>query len=377
MRNRLLRHFALFYSACLTATLIIVTHQSACAISLNNNDAKAFIYIDTYKELAIREMHRMGVPASITLAQGMLESNFGESRLAQKGKNHFGIKCKSHWKGDTIKVNDDAPQECFRKYGSVLDSYIDHSDFLKYHRFNYYDKLFLLDRNDYKGWAYGLKKAGYATAPHYAESLIRFIERYRLYDYDYYTLAQLDLELRPTEPLPSDIASGRVKVQPKPKEPSSDPIVIAPTKPKPTPVPPVVSEADEAEAGMAIPLQFKELYINDRYAVIANKSLLSSFVAHRYDIDPSKLYKYNDLKPGARIPFNTPIYFEAKRRKASSGQVAHKVKRGESMYAIGQRYGIKMKNLYKLNRMRPGQEPAEGAFVALRKKAKQTPRLRG
>jgi len=135
-------------------------------------------YIDRYKELAIIEMHRSGVPASITLSQGVLESSSGNSRLAKFANNHFGIKCKGNWTGKTIYANDDAPDECFRAYGSVLESYKDHSDFL---RKNWrYHELFELKITDYKGWCHGLRKAGYATNPQYGKILINLIERYEL-----------------------------------------------------------------------------------------------------------------------------------------------------------------------------------------------------
>jgi flagellum-specific peptidoglycan hydrolase FlgJ len=138
-------------------------------------------YIFLYKEIAIQEMKRCGIPASIKLAQGILESGFGNSNLAKKSNNHFGIKCKNEWKGKKVYHTDDLPNECFRKYDSVIESYIDHSDFLRNRK--HYEFLFSLDPLDYKSWAYGLKKAGYATNPKYAENLIRIIEEYNLNQY--------------------------------------------------------------------------------------------------------------------------------------------------------------------------------------------------
>ena len=135
-------------------------------------------YVKKYADMAVREMLRSGVPASITLAQGMLESGNGMSKLAVKGNNHFGIKCHKGWEGKTMRVDDDAPNECFRVYKSVEDSYKDHSDFLRYR--DRYKFLFDLERTDYKGWAYGLKKAGYATDPGYPAKLIKYIEDYKL-----------------------------------------------------------------------------------------------------------------------------------------------------------------------------------------------------
>ena len=139
-------------------------------------------YISTYADLAVQEMYRSGVPASITLAQGMLESGNGRSELAQKSNNHFGIKCHNNWSGERVYHDDDAKGECFRKYSHPYQSYRDHSDFLRYR--DRYKFLFDLKTTDYKGWAYGLKQAGYATDPNYATKLIKIIEDYKLYQYD-------------------------------------------------------------------------------------------------------------------------------------------------------------------------------------------------
>ncbi len=162
---------------------------SSCA---DEKDLKAYAYIDEYKLLAVEEMHLNGVPASIKLAQGMLESNFGHSRLATEGKNHFGIKCKSYWKGETIRENDDAPNECFRKYQSVEASYKDHSYFLQHHAGGRYSHLFKYDRTDYTSWAFGLKKAGYATADHYPYTLVKYIEKYELHQYDLMSIEEVE-----------------------------------------------------------------------------------------------------------------------------------------------------------------------------------------
>ena len=139
-------------------------------------------YIATYKDDAIEEMQRTGIPASITLAQGILESGDGNSALARYAKNHFGIKCHSDWKGPTFTMDDDAKDECFRKYRKVIESYKDHSAFLTGR--NRYAFLFELKITDYKGWAKGLKKAGYATNPKYPDLLIGIIEKNELYKFD-------------------------------------------------------------------------------------------------------------------------------------------------------------------------------------------------
>jgi flagellum-specific peptidoglycan hydrolase FlgJ len=145
-------------------------------------------YISTYKDIAIREMQRTGVPASITLAQGILESQSGNSELTQLSNNHFGIKCKKNWTGETVLHDDDQRKECFRKYSSAEDSYRDHSDFLRAN--DRYASLFSLDPLDYSGWAYGLKQAGYATESNYPQALVKLIEDYHLQDYSLQALGK-------------------------------------------------------------------------------------------------------------------------------------------------------------------------------------------
>jgi len=166
------KKFAVLLTFVLSFTFTISYGQSTDAI---------LAYISRYKELAISEMKRTGVPAAITLAQGIHETEAGTSVLVKKSNNHFGIKCKDEWRGQSVSHDDDARGECFRKYTAAEDSYRDHSDFLK-NRPNY-ASLFTLDPTDYQGWAYGLKKAGYATNPKYAQILIKLIQDYNLEDY--------------------------------------------------------------------------------------------------------------------------------------------------------------------------------------------------
>ena len=149
--------------------------------SIINSQTTPEIYIETYKDLAIKEMYRTGIPAAVTLAQGFVESGFGNSYLAKKANNHFGIKCKSNWKGEKIFYQDDDADNCFRKYKTVEDSYKDHSNFLKTRI--HYKFLFQLDPLDYQSWCYGLKKTGYSTNPNYAKQLIDCIEKYNLNEY--------------------------------------------------------------------------------------------------------------------------------------------------------------------------------------------------
>lgn len=158
-----------------TEKLIATSNVTATKASIEE-------YIEAYKMVAMENMKVYGIPASIKLAQGILESGSGSGRLSQIANNHFGIKCKEDWKGESISHTDDAPNECFRKYTSPLESFKDHSEFLANRP--YYKNLFTLDKRDYVGWAKGLKKAGYATDPKYPDKLISLIERYKLYEYD-------------------------------------------------------------------------------------------------------------------------------------------------------------------------------------------------
>ena len=169
------------------ATLLLLFLIQPCLMAQNT---ATLIYIDQYKDIAIKEMKRTGIPASITLAQGIIESNSGQSNLALNFKNHFGIKCKSDWKGETTYQDDDTKQECFRVYGTAARSFIDHSDFLKT-RPNY-APLFEIDPVDDSAWAYGLKKAGYATAPDYPRKLLKVIADFELSQYNFPELAKED-----------------------------------------------------------------------------------------------------------------------------------------------------------------------------------------
>jgi LysM repeat protein len=260
-------------------------------------------YIDRYKELAIIEMHRSGVPASITLSQGVLESSSGNSRLAKFANNHFGIKCKGNWTGKTIYANDDAPDECFRAYRSVLESYKDHSDFL---RKNWrYHELFELKITDYKGWCHGLRKAGYATNPQYGKILINLIERYDLSQYD-------------TRKLPK----------------------------KKTP--------EEGEKINGVPIK------------IASKDETVRSIANENYLKDKHIRKWNDLPRDEEIKTGEIVYLKPKRRRGSEQK--HIVTSSDNMRSISQTYGIKLKHLYKKNRMETGTEPKEGEVLYMHKK---------
>ena len=265
-------------------------------------------YIKQYRDLAVEEMKKYRIPASITLAQGLLESGAGQSTLARKSNNHFGIKCGSDWRGKTVSHDDDARGECFRAYKHPKQSYEDHSKFLANRP--RYASLFKLDITDYKGWARGLKKAGYATNPRYAEQLIGIIELYDLHKYD----RKGGLKWMKENPNPHQtyIANGLVYI--------------------------VVRAGDSWKS-----------------------------ISKELDISQKKLRKYNDLYKGYALQVGDILYLEKKNRKAGKEHIVHLLRAGESMYSISQKYGIRLKNLYKLNKMdEDDPAPEVGTILRLR-----------
>lgn len=285
-------------------------------------------YIQQYKDVAIAEMRRSRIPASITLAQGILESGNGNSRLATEANNHFGIKCKKEWTGRTLYEDDDAPQECFRAYPTAEDSYRDHSDFLM--KSSRYAFLFDLAPTDYKGWAEGLKKAGYATNPNYPQLLINFIEKHNLQQYD-----GGELNIQPALPAPEAEKKEEIK---------------------PVPAPAALKEW------------------NNLPVTIAAKGESYAQIALRNDMMVWQIFKYNDIKRGANPRSGDTLYLKPKFNK---GKVAtYEVQFGDNMYRISQRFAIKLKSLYKLNKMEFGTEPMWGEVLNLQGKRKEMPRLR-
>lgn len=249
-------------------------------------------YIKQYRDIAVEEMKRYHIPASITLAQGLLESGAGQGTLARKSNNHFGIKCGGDWRGKTVKHDDDARNECFRVYKNAKDSYRDHSKFLAGRQ--RYAFLFDLKITDYKGWAKGLKKAGYATNPRYAQQLIGIIELYDLHKYD----KKGGLKWMKENPNLHDpyIANGLLYIR--------------------------VMQGDTWKN-----------------------------ISKEFDISQRKLRKYNDLYKGYELQPGDVLYLEKKNRKASKEYIVHVLRSGESMYSISQKYGIRLKRLYKMNKM--------------------------
>lgn len=274
-------------------------------------------YIDQYKDCAIEQMVRWKIPASITLAQGILESGAGQSRLAVKGNNHFGIKCHG-WQGASIYHDDDARGECFRAYPSAFDSYEDHSRFLAQRE--RYSKLFKLKPTDYKGWAHGLKEAGYATNPKYPQQLIDIIQLYKLYEYD--------------------------------KTKKYDKFLTEHTK---TP-----TTAEHA-------LHLIKIY-NKNYYIIARRGDTFRSIGEEIGVSYKKIARYNERDRDDYLREGETIWLKKKQKRAPKEykKRKHHVRSGESMYSIAQHYGIRLSSLYKMNRLSPDYSLRVGDELKLR-----------
>ncbi len=291
-------------------------------------------YINKYSDLAVREMKRVGIPASITLAQGMLESGNGNSTLARKSNNHFGIKCHNDWTGKKVYHDDDRKGECFRKYNNVYDSYLDHSDFLVTKQ--RYASLFTLKKTDYKGWAHGLKKAGYATDPRYAKRLIEIIETHHLDQYDKGVKVSKD----------ADYSQRSSTKKPVVKKSNTDNFEI--------------ETFENHKLGVNNGIKYVTVKDGDTFEGISEEFGLKSW----------EIFNYNDLSEDADISDFKHLYVQPKRNKAHPKHKTHKVKAGESMHYISQKYGVKVKRLYRLNNMKEGEKVHPGQVINLRKRKK-------
>jgi hypothetical protein len=288
-------------------------------------------YINTYKSIAIEEMKKYKIPASITIAQGILETDNGNSALARNANNHFGIKCKVEWTGKKYYYDDDAKNECFRKYDNPIDSYKDHSIFLTTReRYNF---LFKLDINDYKGWAHGLKKAGYATNPTYAEGLIKIIENNKLYEFDRTDNAAIVKEVKCSDSIERIVFIDTLKtIKSKNLDVTDD---FSP-----------VNIGDEKRAVYSI---------NGVKCIKAYKDDSFTSIAKDFNLAPWNIANYNDMKQEERLISGQLIFIEPKKHKGPID--FHFTVKGETMHSISQLYGIKLKYLYKKNRMEFGTQP--------------------
>lgn len=348
-------------------------------------------YVEKYAALAVDEMYRSGVPASITLAQGLLESRYGLSELATEGNNHFGIKCHNNWQGGKVYHDDDKKGECFRKYDSPEESFRDHSDFLRYR--DRYKFLFDLEVNDYKGWAHGLKKAGYATDPAYPAKLIKLIEDYKLYKYDvapsdYGNYDSDDVEEYVVKEKPAskkaekhekaagkkeDKQADRKKDNKKDKKSKSHkaeapaPRVI-PDSPAKAEAVKVIEKAPDGEFSFSLSRQMYSL--NGVPFVYAASGDTYASLAKTFDLFPKEILKFNDLSlttdMNASLQPGTLVYVQAKKKMAAKGIEKHVIEADDTLRGIAQRYGVKLESIYKMNAFDSSYLPREGDIIKLR-----------
>ena len=307
-------------------------------------------YIAKYSPIAVNEMYRTGVPASITLAQGLIESGYGMSPLAINGNNHFGIKCHRGWTGRTLKADDDRRGECFRAYDSAEESFRDHSDFLRYR--DRYKFLFDFNTTDYKSWAYGLKQAGYATDPSYASKLIKCIEDNDLTRFDRMTVSET-LSAGDDEAVAPETAEGDV-----------------------IPASPLKIEAGErvgGETGEQYRFSLtRQLYSRNGVPfVYAVEGETYRSIARDYHLFLKEILRFNDLPAEETLAPGTVVYVQAKKAKTRPGLEKYIVgSDGESFHAICQRFAVQEKAIAKLNGLSADYEPQEGDELLLRPAAK-------
>ncbi len=280
--------------------------------------------------MAMRQQEKYRIPASITLAQGLLESGAGRSRLAREANNHFGIKTPGGWTGPYIRVDDDRPKEKFRKYRNAEESYEDHSLFLKKPR---YSRLFTYDITDYKAWAKGLKACGYATSPTYAQSLIRIIEMYSLHQFD------------TRKPSGQDISEPYGTVNARGKEGRISKAYLK-------------RLANNKIKAKKIPPFFRShtvYYCNDNYFIVVQENDDLATISAHTGLSIKELLDFNDLDLSYTLTVGDILFMRKKRKNATKeyAECPHVVQPGQSMYDIAQMYGIRLKNLYKLNGLSP------------------------
>ena len=303
-------------------------------------------YVDRYKHIAVAQMERYGIPASITMAQGILESDCGNSLLSMKSNNHFGIKCKSNWKGDRVYHDDDAKGECFRAYPTVEASYEDHAEFLDSQP--RYDSLFAYASDDYKSWARGLKAAGYATAPDYAQRLIRIIEESQLYLLDrphgqHLYAKRFGLERNPEEWFSSQSSVEEVARTETAVDPDNYRVTI------------------NAHEG------YNVYMTNGVHYVLAKENDTFEHIGQLFRLSPRNLRKFNDLKDKRAQPMTGEVVYIERKKKHWEGNSRHHIAReGETAYAVGQSYAIRTRSVEKMNRLKRGEQIAAGQQIRIK-----------
>ena len=343
--------------------LIIIFTGCLLFVAAQAQKEKGEAYVATYHSLAIDEMLRTGVPAAITLAQGILESQYGESDLCKQSNNHFGIKCKNEWIGERVYHDDDTKQECFRSYPDAAASYKDHSDFLKNRP--YYADLFKLDPADFSGWAYGLKKAGYATEKDYPQRLLKLINDY---DLNKYTLLALQQK---TNGVSNDVAINQTPV-------IEAPIIAAPKYVQPEEKEEVEIVTKQSSGNKTVTAAAVKNYpegvfnINHTKVLYAPEGTSLLALANQYDISFSKLLEYNDMNEVDVLTENKLIFLERKMKKGSTD--FHIVQANETLYDICQQEGVRMDCILEYNCVKKNMQPLIGEKIYLRTPAPTAPK---
>lgn len=311
-------------------------------------------YIQKFARYAVEEMNEYKIPASIKLAQGLLETGGGQSRLAKEGKNHFGIKCKENWTGPTMSHTDDAPNECFRVYEDPRSSYRDHSLFLRNRK--HYAPLFSLNIKDYVGWAYGLKRAGYATNPRYSQILISKIEKYRLQEFDHLLPDQVDSYL-------STRFGTKIENPVLPTENQS----IESLKPKPAVA---VSSPNKNSDNLVVKKTANKFAVlrhenNQVRYVTVDLPVNIEIISKKFNIPLQMLQEYNDLAyTDLMMLSGDRVFLEPKAREGKPN--VHIATFGQTMWDIAQLYAIRLRDLYEYNNMKPEEEPRTGKILKLK-----------
>lgn len=340
----------------LTAALALV--MSMLISSVVPSKSPQDDYIRKYAPVAVREMYRSGVPASITLAQGLLESRYGQSDLAVKGNNHFGIKCHD-WTGKKMYHDDDRRGECFRVYGTADESFSDHSDFLRYR--DRYKSLFNNGVTDYKAWAHGLKKAGYATDPAYPSKLIKLIEDYHLDKYDTMRPEDFGEKVRPDEKeLRNTIHTRLTRKQKREAKRAEKAEKVTKTdkteKQVPIPEPPLSIEepvripAEKAAETFSFSLVRQMYKTNGVPFVYSLEGESYASIANDYHLFLREILRFNDAVSDKRLEPGTTVYLQPKKSQTKRGLDKYiSDEGGETLYELSQRFGVKLKDLCKMN----------------------------
>lgn len=351
-------------------TIALFAYLLSCGSAVAQERTTREEYVVKWRHLAIENMEVYGIPASITMAQALLESAAGNSQLSQASNNHFGIKCKSTWTGGKVYHDDDAKGECFRAYPTIAESYADHAEFLNNNQ--RYDSLFAYDSDDYRSWAKGLKAAGYATAPDYAERLIKIIEEEHLYLLDRENGSKLY----------DDYIASTLGIAPSAESSTETPTTESESNTENESEQEATTHIGQSHQGTAYadsgidPNNFRvtinahkgyNVYLtNGSHYIVAKRGDSYESLGKLFEIAASTLRRYNDVSHAAQLSEGDIVYIERKAARWKGENYAHTAKRGETMHFVAQTYGIRLDQLSKLNRIRTSDPLADGQTIKLR-----------